>query len=81
MPRPILVPKAAVILELVGLALFIVARTTGAGWDIVLLCGVIAVMITGSCLPALVLSRVTVTATAPRRCNVAVSSSTGLPST
>ena len=65
MPRPILVPKAAVILELVGLALFIVARTTGAGWDIVLLCGVIAVVITGSLLPALVLSRVTVTATAP----------------
>ena len=56
MPRPILVPKAAVILELVGLALFIVARTTGAGWDIVLLCGVIAVVITGSLLPALVLS-------------------------
>ena len=65
MPRPILVPKAAVILELVGLALFIVARTTGAGWDIVLLCAVIAVMLTGSLLPAIVLSRVTVTATAP----------------
>ena len=65
MPRPILVPKAAVILELVGLALFIVARTTGAGWDIVLLCGVIAVVMTGSMLPALVLSRVRVSATAP----------------
>ena len=65
MPRPILVPKAAVILELVGLALFIVARTTGAGWDIVLLCGVIAVVITGSLLPALVLSRVTVAAHRP----------------
>jgi uncharacterized protein (DUF58 family) len=65
MPRPILVPKAAVILELVGLALFIVARTTGAGWDIVLLCALIAVVITGSMLPALVLSRVTVTARAP----------------
>ena len=65
MPRPILVPKAAVILELVGLALFVVARTTGAGWDIVLLCAVIAVMLTGSVLPALVLSRVTVAATAP----------------
>jgi uncharacterized protein (DUF58 family) len=65
MPRPILVPKAAVILELVGLALFIVARTTGAGWDIVLLCGVIAVVLTGSMLPALVLSRVTVSASAP----------------
>ncbi len=65
MPRPILVPKAAVILDLVGLALFIVARTTGAGWDIVLLCGVIAVVITGSMLPALVLSRVTVSASAP----------------
>jgi uncharacterized protein (DUF58 family) len=64
-PRPILVPKAAVILELIGLALFIIARTTGAGWDIVLLCGVIAVIITGSLLPAFVLSRVTVRAQAP----------------
>src|SRR6476660_3007906 len=65
MPRPIIVPKAAVILELVGLALFIVARTTGAGWDIVLLCGVIAVVLTGSLLPAFVLGRVTAAATAP----------------
>jgi uncharacterized protein (DUF58 family) len=64
-PRPIIVPKAAVILELVGLALFVVARTTGAGWDIVLLCGLIAVIITGSVLPAFVLGRVTVAATAP----------------
>jgi uncharacterized protein (DUF58 family) len=64
-PRPILVPKAAVVLELVGLALFVVARTTGAGWDIVLLCGVIAVVCTGSVLPALVLGRVRVSATAP----------------
>jgi uncharacterized protein (DUF58 family) len=64
-PRPILVPKAAVILELVGLALFVVARTTGAGWDIVLLCAVIAVVMTGSVLPAFVLGRVSVAATAP----------------
>ena len=64
-PRPIIVPKAAVILELIGLALFIVARTTGAGWDIVLLCAIIAVVLTGSLLPAVVLSRVTVAASAP----------------
>ena len=64
-PRPIIVPKSAVILELIGLALFVVARTTGAGWDIVILSGIIAVVLTGSLLPALVLSRATVTATAP----------------
>ena len=64
-PRPIIVPKSAVILELIGLALFVVARTTGAGWDIVVLCAIIAVIVTGSVLPALVLSRVTVAATAP----------------
>ena len=64
-PRPIIVPKAAVILELIGLALFIVARTTGAGWDIVLLCGIIAVILAGSALPAFVLGRVTVTVTGP----------------
>jgi uncharacterized protein (DUF58 family) len=64
-PRPIIVPKAAVILELIGLALFVVARTTGAGWDIVLLCGLIAVILTGSALPAFVLARATVAATAP----------------
>ncbi len=64
-PRPIIVPKSAVILELVGLALFVVARTTGAGWDIVVLCAIIAVMFTGSLLPAVILARTTVTATAP----------------
>lgn len=64
-PRPIIVPKAAVILELIGLALFVVARTTGAGWDIVLLCGIIAVILTGSTLPAFVLARVTVGARGP----------------
>ena len=60
-PRPIIVPKAAVVLELIGLALFIIARTTGAGWDIVLLCGLIAVVMTGSILPAFVLGRVAIT--------------------
>lgn len=64
-PRPIIVPKAAVVLELIGLALFVVARTTGAGWDIVLLCGIIAVIVTGSVLPAFVLARVTIAATGP----------------
>ena len=65
LPRPIIVPKSAVILELIGLSLFIVARTTGAGWDIVLLCGIIAVVLTGSTLPAFVLGRVAVSARAP----------------
>ncbi len=65
LPRPIIVPKSAVILELVGLSLFVVARTTGAGWDIVLLCGIIAVVLTGSILPAFVLGRVSVGARAP----------------
>ena len=64
-PRPIIVPKAAVVLELIGLALFIIARTTGAGWDIVLLCALIAVVLTGSALPAFVVGRVSVTARAP----------------
>jgi uncharacterized protein (DUF58 family) len=64
-PRPIIVPKSAVILELLGLALFVVARTTGAGWDIVLLCGIVAVVLAGSVLPAVVLGRVAVSATGP----------------
>ncbi len=64
-PRPIIVPKSAVILELIGLALFVVARTTGAGWDIVLLCGIIAVILAGSMLPAVVLGRVEVAVSGP----------------
>ncbi len=63
-PRPIIVPRATVVLELIGLALFVIARTTGAGWNIVLLCGLIAVVLTGSLLPAFVLGRVEVTARA-----------------
>ena len=65
LPRPIIVPKAAVILELIGLALFVIARTTGAGWNVVLLCGIIAVVLTGSVLPAFVLARVEIEARAP----------------
>lgn len=64
LPRPIIVPKAAVVLALIGLALFIIARTTGAGWDVVLLCGIIAVILTGSVLPAFVLARIRVVAAA-----------------
>jgi len=64
-PRPIIVPKAAVVLELIALALFVIARTTGAGWDIVLLCGIIAVILAGSALPAFVLGRVHIEATGP----------------
>ncbi len=63
-PRPIIVPKAVVILELIGLALFVIARTTGAGWDIVLLCAIIAVVLIGSALPAFVLARARVGASA-----------------
>lgn len=64
LPRPIIVPKAAVVLELIGLSLFVIARTTGAGWNIVLLCAIIAVVLTGSVLPAFVLRGITVTASA-----------------
>jgi uncharacterized protein (DUF58 family) len=59
-----------VILELIGLALFVVARTTGAGWDIVLLCALIAVIITGSILPAFVLGRASVRVSGPRDATV-----------
>jgi len=47
--------RAAVVLVLIGSAIFVIARTTGSGWLMVLLSGLIAVLAVGVSLPLLAL--------------------------
>ena len=57
--------RAAVLLAL-ALAFFLIGRTTGSGWVVVLLCGLLATLASAVALPALALARVEVSALAPR---------------
>lgn len=54
----------------VGLGLFGIARTTGSGWLIVIIAGVLAVVALAAILPAIGLGRVAVTVDAPRDATV-----------
>lgn len=59
-PRPVGVPRpavsrAAVVLVLIGSAIFVIARTTGSGWLMVLLSGLIGVLAVSVSLPPLAL--------------------------
>jgi len=58
------------VLLAIGFALFLVARSTGAGWDVVVVCAVIAVFVAGAVLPVPVLSRVRLSVDAPRDATV-----------
>jgi uncharacterized protein (DUF58 family) len=51
-------------------ALYVVARSTGAGWDVVVLCGLVAVLVAGTLLPVPALARVRAGAEAPRDATV-----------
>ena len=53
-PRPA-VSRAAVVLALIGSAIFLIARTTGSGWLMVLLSGLIGVLAVSVLLPPLAL--------------------------
>lgn len=65
-PRPAALTERAVVLVLVGLALLLIARTTGSGWLIVLLAGIGAVVVLGVVLPLLVVARLRVTVSTAR---------------
>ena len=64
--RPAGVSRHAVVIVLIGLALFGVARTTGSGWLVVLLAGLIGMLLVASVAPAIALRRVTVSVDGPR---------------
>src|SRR5947209_3095298 len=64
-PRPA-ASRHAVILLVIAVALYAVARGSGAGWPIVVLAGLLAVLAVATVWPAAALARLVVSATAPR---------------
>ena len=57
--------KGAYVIGALGAALYLAARTTGAGWLIVILCGLAAVLLLGMVWPRVALSRVRIDAVGP----------------
>ena len=60
------VSRYAIVIVLIGLALFGIARTTGSGWLVVLLAGLIGMLAVAAVLPIAGLRNVTITAEGPR---------------
>lgn len=60
------VSRHALVLALIGIALFGIARTTGSGWLVVLLAGLIATLAVAAVLPVPLLRKARVAATGPR---------------
>ncbi len=59
------ITRGAYVIAGIGGALYFAARTTGAGWLLVILCGLAGVLLVGSAWPRIGLARVRVTASAP----------------
>lgn len=57
--------KGAYVIGAIGAALYLAARTTGAGWLIVILCGVAGVLLVGAAWPRIALARVRMEASGP----------------
>jgi uncharacterized protein (DUF58 family) len=57
--------KGAYVIGAIGGALYFAARTTGAGWLIVILCGVAAVLLVGTAWPRIALARIRIEASGP----------------
>ena len=70
LPAPASLSRPGLVLALVSVGLYFIARSTGAGWDIVLLCGLGAVLLTGAIWPGVALVGVRATAAAPRDATV-----------
>lgn len=65
LPVPATVSGPGVVLGCVSIALYVIARSTGAGWDIVILSTLVAVLVIAAIWPGLVLFGVRVRAEAP----------------
>ena len=57
LPVPATIAGPGVVLGVVAVALYVIARTTGAGWDIVILSTLVAVLVVATIWPGLVLVR------------------------
>ncbi len=70
LPAPTSLSPPGIVLALVAAAIYLIARSTGAGWDIVLLCGLVAVLGIAATWPGIALATVRATASAPRDATV-----------
>lgn len=68
--RPRRISRRALVLAVLAGAFSAIARTTGSGWVVVLVCGVLGVLVAAAVLPAWGLARVEVTVRAPRDATV-----------
>jgi uncharacterized protein (DUF58 family) len=69
-PAPTSLTRPACVIAIVAAALYIIARSTGAGWDIVMLCALVAVLIIAAIWPGVSLTGVRATAHAPQDATV-----------
>ncbi len=65
LPVPVTVSGPGVVLGVVAVALYVIARSTGAGWDIVVLCAIVAVLVVATIWPGAVLCTLRVHAETP----------------
>ena len=68
--RPQRVSRRAPVLVVLAGAFFMISRTTGSGWMVVLVCGILAVLAAAAVLPAIGLARVDISVRAPRDATV-----------
>lgn len=68
--RPQRVSQRALVLVIFAAAFFPISRTSGSGWILVLVCGVLAVLAVAAAVPAAGLARVKIAARAPRDATV-----------
>jgi uncharacterized protein (DUF58 family) len=64
-PVPASLSGPGVVLTCIAIALYVIARSTGAGWDIVVLCALLAVMLVAAVWPAVALVTVGVVVATP----------------
>jgi uncharacterized protein (DUF58 family) len=64
-PAPTSLSLPGIVLALVAAAIYLIARATGAGWDIVILSGLVAVLVLGALWPGVTLPTVRARVSAP----------------
>ncbi|HVE46440.1 MAG TPA: DUF58 domain-containing protein [Acidimicrobiales bacterium] len=69
-PQPLGVPRQALILVGLAAAFYGIARSTGSGWVVVLMCGVAGTLVVALVAPAAALARAAVTVESPRDATV-----------
>ena len=70
LPAPTSLSRPGAVLGVVAGAIYVIARSTGAGWDIVLLCALVAVLLTGAVWPGVALVGVRAHVDSPRDATV-----------